>query len=155
MKLPEFMLSTCGFLRRRLCPSRRFLQLRLVSSNSTSKWNLQKQKFMIRNIKKVKWKGVYNTNICEGRATHLTWTNRSRMKYGMAVCIRGAEARRLCLPFQKQINEVWHSRLERICMQVHNLYAQSMHEILRATTWVLHSRPSQISMYLCDIIMNT
>jgi hypothetical protein len=37
IKLAEVMGSGCGFLRRRLCPSRRFLQLRLVSSNSTSR----------------------------------------------------------------------------------------------------------------------
>ena len=35
--------SGCGFRRRRLCPSRRFLQLRFTSSNSPSRWNLQEE----------------------------------------------------------------------------------------------------------------
>jgi hypothetical protein len=33
--------SGCGFRRRLLCPSRRFLQLLFISSNSPSRWNLQ------------------------------------------------------------------------------------------------------------------
>ena len=42
--LPEFAdrESGWGFRRRRLCPSRRFLQLRFPSSNSTNEWNLLK-----------------------------------------------------------------------------------------------------------------
>lgn len=54
MKLAEAMVSGCGFLRRRLWPSRRFLQLRLVSSNSASKWNLNTQKLLMRQLNRVR-----------------------------------------------------------------------------------------------------
>jgi hypothetical protein len=42
--------SGWGFLRRRLCPSRRFLQLRFPSSNSPKEWNLLKGAFNSINI---------------------------------------------------------------------------------------------------------
>ena len=42
-KPPGLRGSGCGLRRRRLCPSRRFLQLLFVSSNSPSEWNLQKE----------------------------------------------------------------------------------------------------------------
>ena len=42
-KPPGLRGSGCGLRRRRLCPSRRFLQLLFVSSNSPSEWNLQEE----------------------------------------------------------------------------------------------------------------
>jgi len=50
--LPEFTESDSGwdFLRRRLCPSRRFLQLRFPSSNSPNEWNLFEGAFSSSNI---------------------------------------------------------------------------------------------------------